>query len=145
MQNDPVDNAGKKPNTLIVEVLLETTFLTISFHPSAQILICDWTGFQTLESVQSGGKIILQILSEKNATCVLNDNTKVTHQWEDAVIWTKDHWFPAMTAAGLKHFAWIPSKDIFARISAKRAGDTYDFVRFFSSFYEAYSWLKQIH
>jgi hypothetical protein len=136
-----IPNKTEPGRQSIPEVLRESPFLKISFEASSQILICEWAELQTLESIKSEGAMILQALLEQKATAVLNDNFKVQRQWEDAVDWTTNEWFPAMIEAGLRHFAWVLSKDIFARISAKRAGQPHEVVRFFRSYHEAYHWL----
>jgi hypothetical protein len=144
MRDRPLNKIESRLQPSTVEVLWENPSLRISLEKESQILICEWMGSQTLESIQSGGAIILQKLSEKRVTAVLNDNSSVQKQWEEAVDWTTNNWFPAMRSAGLRNFAWLLSKDIFARVSAKRAGESLPFVRYFHSYNEAYNWLCQI-
>lgn len=127
-----------------MELLSTNQHLTISYESATQILICKWQKRQTLETIQRNGALILEKFIEKKATKVLNDNLEVEGHWEEAIDWTVEYWFPAMTAAGLKYFAWVLAKDIFARISARRAGQGLDSVRFFRSHRYAHDWLSQL-
>ncbi|MCD9015217.1 hypothetical protein [Parachryseolinea silvisoli] len=128
-----------------MELLSTNDHLTISYERDTKILICKWHNHQSVESIRYNGALILEAFKHHGASKVLNDNLDVEGQWEGAIDWTIHHWFPAMTNAGLKHFAWVLSKDIFARVSAKRAGEQFDSVRFFRSYRYAHDWLSQIH
>jgi hypothetical protein len=127
-----------------MELLSVNDHLTISYERVTKILICKWHNHQSVDSIKEGGALILRMFREQGASKVLNDNLEVEGHWEGAIEWTIDYWFPAMTDAGLKHFAWVLSKDIFARVSARRAGQQFDSVRFFRSYRYAYDWLSQI-
>ncbi len=71
----------------------------------------------------------------------MNDNTQVTGPWQEAAEWTAKEWFPAMINAGLRHFAWIFSTNIFSELSAKKAMPASDIVKSFNSAKEAKEWL----
>jgi hypothetical protein len=91
----------------------------------------------------NSGAVILDLLKKKSASKVINDNTNVTGTWQDASDWTAKEWFPSMMKAGLKHFAWIFSPNIFAELSAKKAMPASDVVKSFGTFKEANEWIKQ--
>lgn len=137
---DLKQGGGAKP----LAVLLANPHLTISYEQDTQILFCRWHRRQSVETIQNNGGLILEKFKEKKAHKILNDNLEVEGQWEDAIDWTTGYWFPAMTAAGLKYFAWVLSKDIFARVSAKRSGQRFNSVRFFRSHHYAYEWLREL-
>jgi hypothetical protein len=126
-----------------MENLHKAKNLEVSFEPTHKYLYCNWLGFQNKESIMSSGKIILDLLKEKNCSKVLNDNTQVTGPWQEAAEWTATQWFPAMEKAGLKYFAWIFSSNIFAELSAKKAMPSSQIVKSFNSLNEARAWLME--
>jgi hypothetical protein len=124
-----------------MELLYEAKNLEISYDPVHQFVYCNWIGFQNKEMIIKSGAVILDLFKEKGYSKVLNDNTEVTGPWQEAAEWTANVWFPSMIAAGLKHFAWIFSPNLFAELSAKKAMPVSDVVRSFNSYREAYDWL----
>jgi hypothetical protein len=87
------------------------------------------------------GAVILDLFQQKKCSKVLNDNTEVTGPWQEAAEWTANVWFPDMISAGLKHFAWIFSPNIFAELSARKAMPSSNVVKSFGSYQDAYDWL----
>jgi hypothetical protein len=126
-----------------MEILHKAKNLEISFDPSNKVIICNWIGYQNKENIMNSGAVILDLLKKKSASKVINDNTNVTGTWQDASEWTAKEWFPSMMKAGLKHFAWIFSPNIFAELSAKKAMPASDVVKSFGTFKEANEWIKQ--
>ena len=115
--------------------------LEISYDPEHDFVYLNWIGFQNKEIIMKSGAVILELFREGKYSKVLNDNTKVTGPWQEAAGWTSSVWFPDMIAAGLKHFAWIFSPDIYAELSAQKAMPASHVVRSFSSYDEAFQWL----
>jgi len=124
-----------------MESLLKAKNIEISYDPTHQYLYCNWIGFQNKKSIMDTGEIILDLLKKKRASKVLNDNTRVTGPWQEAAEWTSTVWFPDMIKAGLKHFAWIFSQNIFAELSAKKAMPANNIIKSFNSLEEARQWL----
>lgn len=65
--------------------------------------------------------IMLDLLIKNNCSQVLNDNSKVMGNWSEASDWGAEYWFPAMTEAGLRKFAWIYSASAFSQMSANKS------------------------
>lgn len=126
-----------------MESLHKAKNIEIKFDPSSKILFCNWIGYQNKESIMGSGGVILDLVKKKNVSKVLNDNTHVTGPWQESAEWTAKEWFPAMINAGLKHFAWIFSSNIFAELSAKKAMPGNDIVKSFGSYREAQEWLTK--
>jgi len=124
-----------------MEMLQKAKNIEISYDETTKILHCNWIGFQNKESIVKSGGDILSFMKKKGCTKVLNDNTLVTGPWQEAAEWTAKEWFPSMAAAGLKHFAWIFSTNIFSELSAKKAMPGSDVVKSFNSAKEAKEWL----
>ena len=126
-----------------IEKLYGAENLDISYEPSTGILFCDWKGFQSSTVIQKCGAVILDFTRQKNVTKVLNDNTYVEGSWWEAAEWAAEKWFPEMIDSGLKHFAWILSRNVFAELSAKKAMKPHTgIVKWFRSKEEAKQWLQ---
>jgi hypothetical protein len=126
------------------ELIYNASNIGISFDPGTGILFCNWIGLQNEQLLKESGRIILQIVREKRCSKVLNDNTGVIGPWYHSVDWTASTWFPDMMDAGLRHFAWVCSKDIFAQLSAKRALPGGNVVKAFQKYDEALDWLTNV-
>ncbi len=127
-----------------MEQLHISSNLEISFDTEANILFCNWIGLQTEEALKKSGGIIHKLLKKHKCTKILNDNTLVQGLWYHSATWTANEWFPLMIDAGLTHFAWVCSKDIFAQLSAKRALPESGVVRIFYLREAALEWLMSI-
>jgi two-component system sensor histidine kinase VicK len=97
--------------------------ITIIYNNAKSRLDVDWTGFQNLESVQHGCRLILKMMQINNVYKIINDNTHVLGSWSEAVEWTGNEWFPMMEKAGLKYFALIYSPSVFSQLSARKSMD----------------------
>lgn len=128
-----------------MEQLHKATNIEIRFDPETHILFCNWIGFQNEDLLKKSGEIIHDLLKQKNCTKILNDNTQVQGPWYHSAEWTAKEWFPLMIEAGLKHFAWVCSKDIFAQLSAKRALPGNPVVKVFHSYDVALEWLIRLN
>lgn len=126
-----------------LEVLYHASNVVISWNAGDRFLYIDWIGFQEEAALKSGGEKILEFMKEKECSKVLNDNTRVIGLWYHSVDWTSSDWFPRMIAAGLKHFAWICSDDVFTQLSSRRAIPPGNIVRDFASYDDALQWLLQ--
>ncbi|MDQ2771317.1 MAG: hypothetical protein M3Y54_12545 [Bacteroidota bacterium] len=100
-----------------LQTLLEDSTITIAYDHLNEWLYADWHGDQNLASVQNGAGEILRLLVQQRCEKVLNDNTHVTSMWSEAAEWGGKEWFPAITAAGLRYFAWVYSPNVYSRLS----------------------------
>ena len=127
-----------------IELLSVEKNLEIGYNTEYHYLHCNWIGFQNKEMIMKSGEKILECLTIKETSKVLNDNTQVTGPWHEAAAWTANVWFPRMESAGLKYFAWIFSPNIFAELSAKKAMPASNVVKSFAGIAPAKEWLKSI-
>jgi len=123
------------------ESIYKSANIEISFDAETKIMYCKWIGLQNKDGIMKAGGIILELLRERRITKVLNDNTEVIGPWNDAAEWTVKEWFPSMIEAGLKHFSWIISSNIFSEISAKMAMPDTEVIQSFYFYAEALHWL----
>ena len=122
-----------------MESLHNAKNLEITYDPQYKYVYCNWIGFQNNENILKSGAVILDLFKKHGYTKLLNDNSRVTGPW--LAEWTSTTWFPEMINAGLKHFAWILSPDMFAEFSARKAMPASDVVKYFQSYDDAYEWL----
>jgi hypothetical protein len=127
-----------------LRLLHQDSTISIYYDYQHDWLYADWTGDQSLESVQEGCLRILELLRTERCTKVLNDNTKVTSMWSDASEWVGATWFPQMAEAGLEYFAWIYSPNVYSRLSADLSMQhtTRPIVLAFDNQEMATNWLK---
>jgi hypothetical protein len=116
--------------------------LEIHYDEEAKILICRWIGFQTTEQVKDGGLKVLALVQEHKITKIMNDNREVVGSWEEAAYWVATELFPELIQAGLKHFAWLLSANVYSEMSARFAMEGVAVVRPFYFHQEAREWLN---
>lgn len=124
------------------DLILQEKHLEVSFDSASEIMYCRWIGFQNKERIMDSGMKILDLFKKNKGIKILNDNTEVTGPWQDAAEWTATEWFPKMEDAGLQHFAWVFSDNIFAELSAKKAQPSSDIVTTFGAVPDAMKWLE---
>jgi hypothetical protein len=124
-----------------MEKLYSADNLHISYDPETRIMFCKWVGYQPMGVIQYCGAVIIRLLKEKQVEKILNDNTEVSGPWIETAHWTASEWFPEIIQAGLKHFAWVLSSNIFAELSAIEAMPASNVVVTFYSVFEAQKWL----
>ncbi len=100
-----------------MQLLLDTPSIAISFDSIEKWLYAEWKGPQDVRSVQWGALEMLRLLEQEQCAKVLNDNRLVTTIWADAAEWGGKVWFPQMTDAGLRYFAWVYSPNAYSRLS----------------------------
>jgi hypothetical protein len=130
-----------------LQTLLDNPHITISYDHLEEWLLADWHGDQDLTSVQHGGYEMLRLMQLQRCHKVLNDNTHVTSMWSEAAEWAGKVWFPAMAEAGLQHFAWVYSTNVYSRLSTdltlQFTGST-PVVSTFDDIETAKAWLRQL-
>lgn len=119
--------------------------ITLSYNKEYNRIDANWTGFQNLESVQSGCIRMLNMLIKNKVYKVLNNNIHVLGNWSEASDWGAAEWFPAMEKAGLRYFAWIYSPSVFSQLSARKSVDTLTgeiVAQFFTEVADAEKWIN---
>ena len=132
---------------MALQTLLEEPHITIAYDHLNEWLLADWHGDQDLASVQRGALDMLRLMSEQRCHKVLNDNTGVTSMWSEAAEWGGKVWFPAMTEAGLRYFAWVYSPNVYSRLSTDltlQFTEGNPVVSTFNDLETAKAWLKQL-
>lgn len=132
-----------------MELLHKAHNIEIYYDSIGRCLYCSWIGYQPHQDLVHSGFIIMELLRRKRVVKVLNDNSRVEGPWTDSSAWTANKWFPCMASAGLQHFSWILSPDVFAEVSALKALPMHNLINIqlfdssSTSFEGARDWLRQ--
>jgi hypothetical protein len=108
------------------------------------ILYIDWKGPQDLQSIRREGATLLGIQREAGFTRAVNSNITVTGDWDEALPYVTDEWFPAMARYGLRYFAWILPVDAAAMTSVRKVTTTSVSIATFSDLFTACTWLYSL-
>lgn len=131
---------------MIIDLLVETPSLSISYDRSNQWLYLDWCGDLTLRLVQQSCALVAKCFSSQNCTRILNDNTNVTSITSDVGIWLAIECMPHIEAVGVEYMAWVHSSNIDAQACTDVA--LFDLmtpiIALFNDVASAYSWLRSV-
>lgn len=83
------------------------SFLEIHYDPAIHVLLADWKGYQSEESVRHGGEVLMAMMVTHGCYLILNDNTQVRGMFMTSAEWGGTVWFPDMVQKGMKKFAWV--------------------------------------
>ena len=118
--------------------------LTLSYSQDDQRLTQTWNGFATSESFRGGIDKTVEFVKANPVKTILSDTTK------QKVVKPEDSNYaaskmPALFQAGLKGMAFVLPENIFTQMALKGFADSgrSDQVEYFSSVFEAKSWLDQ--
>jgi PAS domain S-box-containing protein len=92
--------------------------MQVKYDESLRRVIAEWDGFHSLHSIKTGCLKLLNVVAEKKAKHILNDNTGVIGTWNEAIDWVAMGFFPMLQIAGVTHVAWIYSPSTFSKLSA---------------------------
>lgn len=93
-------------------------FLDISYDPVIHVLLVDWKGYQSEESIRHGCKAIMSMMVTHGCYLILNDNTHVLGMFTVIAEWGGTVWFPDMVREGMKKFAWVYGPAMLSQFSA---------------------------
>lgn len=126
-----------------MEVLYDSSPLTISYDPAHDWLYVEWRGSHTAASARSGGEQVLACLRQQPCRKMLNDNTQVTSDWESAARWVGGEYYQQLAELRMRYVAWVCATNWSARKSMETAMlfITEPTVVLFDDVATAYSWL----
>ena len=123
--------------------------IRIKSDPLHSLLLVNWVGRQTHESVRDGCMKILEFMTMHKNYDILNDNRHVIGDWSVAAEWVGATWLPLMKTAGLHKFAWVNSSLDLSRVSINQAVSFTDPaelpVRVYTDYNQALDWLFEEH
>jgi len=93
-------------------------FLDIYYDPFLHVLLVDWKGYQSEESIRHGCEVLMAMMVTHGCYLILNDNTQVRGMFTVIAEWGGTVWFPDMARKGMKKFAWIYGPAVLSQLSA---------------------------
>lgn len=108
-------------------------------------ILCDWDGFANVDAIKAWGMDFVALLKKTKCPSLLNDDSKSTGPWTQAMGWIEGELIPMVIAAGLKYYAHVVSANTFSEMSAKelnvKIGGSLEMATF-KSVEQAKEWLK---
>jgi hypothetical protein len=80
---------------------------------------CDWEGYANVEGIKSWGLEFADLVKKEKCQYLLNDDSKSTGPWTQAMDWIESVLIPKVMEAGLKYYAHVVSANTFSEMSAK--------------------------
>lgn len=122
-------------------------FLTATRDRANDWIHAQWTGVQTLETIQTGGLAYLDMLREEPCLKLLNDHRELIGRFTDANQWIAEVWTPRIMQAGLRYFAQVLAPGVFGQMSMQdlhlRISDQFE-IKMFDQLAEAEAWLNSV-
>ncbi|SMG29878.1 hypothetical protein SAMN05661096_01917 [Marivirga sericea] len=108
-------------------------------------IYCDWEGYANVDAVKNWGLEFADLVKKTKCAYLLNDDSKSTGPWTQAMEWIETVLIPKVIEAGLKYYAHVVSKNTFSEMSAKELNMNIDGqleMATFKTVEEAQEWLK---
>lgn len=98
--------------------------MLVQFDFSNRCIKLKWIGHFDEDSRKKNFYRLLEILKNNSFSKIISDETAVIGGNTVAVNWMTKYGFPLLVKSGLKHYAWIVSKNEFALLSASHIAKT---------------------
>lgn len=108
-------------------------------------IYCDWEGYANVDAVKSWGLAFADLVKKSRCPYLLNDDSKSTGPWTQAMDWIESVLIGKVIEAGLKYYAHVVSENTFSEMSAKELNLNIGGVLQMSTFKnvdDAKEWLK---
>lgn len=89
------------------------------YFAASQLLCVRWHGHLTAGSVVRGAQAALALHAAHPPRRVLNDKSRTTGSWDEALPWFHYDWLPQVVAGGLQALAYVLSPDPHAQPAAQ--------------------------
>lgn len=121
-------------------------FLIAERMPDNAYIHARWIGMQTLETVQAGGKLYIEMLIKQACPRLLNDHSELIGPWLVANDWIVQEWTPKVRALGLHFMAQVLAPGIYGKMSFHELNQRIDndfHIRMFDDIPAARTWLSE--
>lgn len=124
--------------------LLTTEYLEIEYNLVDDILVSNWSGPATKDTILNGYESISYFLKKQFCHKLLDNQLEVKGIWVDLAAWVAQDWHPRAEAMGLQYHACVYSNDTFSRLSTDKAIRMVEkgIVKGFETAEAAEGWLK---
>lgn len=82
-------------------------------------IFCDWEGYANVDAIKSWGLEFADLVKKAKCPYLLNDDSKSTGPWTQAMDWIESVLIPKVIESGLKYYAHVVSSNTFSEMSAK--------------------------
>lgn len=124
---------------------LKQTYFKATIIENGNYLHVEWQGYAvTLPEIMNGVNAEISLFNEYKLTALLSDHTKVYGSWKHANEWIEKHALSELIKAGLKSYAQVLSKDVFAQLSSDELKLIFEkefTVKFFKDMASAKKWI----
>jgi hypothetical protein len=107
----------------------------------------EWSGVQTLATIQTGGLAYIDMLRAEPCAKLLNDHRELVGRFVDANEWVAQVWTPRIMQAGLRYFAQVLAPGVFGQLSMQdlhqRISDQFE-IKMFEHLADAEDWLRSL-
>jgi hypothetical protein len=122
------------------------TICEMDYDANENWIYANWNGFANLEAIKSWGESYIKLLDKTKCVYFLNDDSKSTGPWTNALSWIESYLIPNAIEKGVKYYAHVLSASAFAALSSKelnmRIANILE-IGSFKSVEEAKAWLKE--
>ncbi|MBK6266906.1 hypothetical protein JKA74_17820 [Marivirga sp. S37H4] len=123
---------------------LNRVICTTEYQPENNWIYCNWEGYANVDAMKEWGLKFVDLLKKTKCSNLLNDDSKSTGPWTQAMEWIETILIPKVIDAGLKQYAHVVSENTFSEMSAKelniKIGSTLEMATF-RNVDDAKSWL----
>jgi hypothetical protein len=115
------------------------------YQEENKYIYCDWEGYANVDAIKEWGLEFAELVKKTKCPNLLNDDSKSTGPWTQAMDWIESVLIPKVIQSGLKHYAHVVSSNTFSEMSAKELnmniGGQLEMATF-KTVEEAKDWLK---
>ncbi|MBC5992525.1 hypothetical protein [Pontibacter cellulosilyticus] len=115
--------------------------------PDNAYLFARWTGIQTMETIQEGGKVYLDVMQQYPASKLLNSHKELIGPWDFANEWISQVWTPKAVELGMRYMAQVLAPGVYGQMSFhqlhQRIGNLLE-VKMFDNEESAKEWLLSV-
>ena len=119
----------------------------MSYDAGENWIYAKWEGFANLDAIKSWGESYINMLDETKCPYFLNDDSKSTGPWTNALEWIQSYLIPNAIEGGVRYYAHVVSESAFAALSAQelnsRIADILE-IGSFNNIEDAKKWLKEM-
>jgi hypothetical protein len=119
----------------------------MSYDEKENWIYAKWEGFANLEAIKSWGESYIKLLIETGCPNFLNDDSKSTGPWTNALEWIQSYLIPNAIENGVRYYAHVVSESAFAALSSQelnsRIADILE-IGSFNNVEDAKKWLQEM-
>lgn len=119
----------------------------MSIEEGGQLLVGRWVGHCTPDTVVTGMRAAIELLTVNPCRAILSDGSCATGDWSDLVPWMQYDMLPRLIATGVRYVANVRSSDPAGRLAHQQYAQhaaQYLTIRLFDQLEPARIWLREM-